>query len=240
MGAKSVGIILAGGTGARVGLSIPKQLIKIAGKTVMEHTIELMSDADAIDEIFVLMHPDHLEVAERISAGYPKVTKVLAGGATRNETTHAALNALADYPRDTRLIIHDAVRPLLDNRIINDCYNALDSFEAVDVAIPSADTIIEVDDQRVITDIPPRHRMRRGQTPQAFLLGTLVEGYQRAWADAQFVATDDCTVILRYLPEKPIFVVEGSDHNVKITEPIDIFIADKLFQIGSRAAHGPD
>ena len=104
------------------------------------------------------------------------------------------------------------------------------------VAIASADTIIEVDDNRVITDIPPRHRMRRGQTPQAFRLGTLVDAYERAWKDPNFVATDDCTVILRYRPDKPIYVVEGSDHNVKITEPIDIFIADKLFQIGSSAA----
>ncbi|MBK8447439.1 MAG: bifunctional cytidylyltransferase/SDR family oxidoreductase [Micropruina sp.] len=234
--AKSVGIILAGGTGARVGLSIPKQLIKIAGKTVMEHTIAIFQDAEAIDEIFVLMHPDHLDVAQQISASYPKVTKVIAGGQTRNETTRIALDALSDSPPDTKLMTHDAVRPLLSTRIINDCVKALDEYDAVDVAIASADTIIEVNDEKVITDIPPRHRMRRGQTPQAFRLATLVDAYKKAWADPNFVATDDCTVILRYRPDKPIYVVEGSDHNVKITEPIDIFIADKLFQIGSSAA----
>lgn len=234
--AKSVGIILAGGTGSRVGLSIPKQLIKIAGKTVMEHTIEIFDDAAAIDEIFVLMHPDHLEVAQTIAAKYAKVTKVIAGGQTRNETTRIALDALSDSPPDTKVMTHDAVRPLLSNRIINDCITALDTYEAVDVAIASADTIIEVDDDNVITEIPPRHRMRRGQTPQAFRLKTLVDGYEKAWADPNFVATDDCTVILRYCPDKPIYVVEGSDHNVKITEPIDIFIADKLFQIGSSAS----
>lgn len=234
--AKSVGIILAGGTGARVGLSIPKQLIKIAGKTVMEHTIAIFQDAEAIDEIFVLMHPDHLDVAQTISAAYPKVTKVIAGGQSRNETTRIALDALSDSPPDTKLMTHDAVRPLLSTRIINDCVDALENYDAVDVAIASADTIIEVDDDRVITDIPPRHRMRRGQTPQAFRLATLVDAYEKAWADPDFVATDDCTVILRYRPDKPIYVVEGSDHNVKITEPIDIFIADKLFQIGSSAA----
>jgi 2-C-methyl-D-erythritol 4-phosphate cytidylyltransferase len=233
---KRVGIILAGGTGARVGLSIPKQLIKIAGKTVMEHTIAIFQDAETIDEIFVLMHPDHLDVAQTISAPYSKVTKVIAGGQTRNETTRIALDALSDNPPDTKLMTHDAVRPLLSNRIIADCIDALDEYDAVDVAIASADTIIEVDDNRVITDIPPRHRMRRGQTPQAFRLGTLVDAYERAWKDPNFVATDDCTVILRYRPDKPIYVVEGSDHNVKITEPIDIFIADKLFQIGSSAA----
>ena len=234
--ATRVGIILAGGTGARVGLSIPKQLIKIAGKTVMEHTIEIFQNSDALDEIFVLMHPDHLDVAEEIAAKYPKVTKIIAGGETRNETTQRALAALDGYPADTKLMTHDAVRPLLADRIISDCIDALDNYDAVDVAIASADTIIEVDDNRVITEIPPRHRMRRGQTPQAFRLGTLLDAYERAWQDPGFVATDDCTVVLRYRPDKPIYVVEGSDHNVKITEPIDIFIADKLFQIGSSAA----
>lgn len=233
---KRVGIILAGGTGSRVGLSIPKQLIKIAGKTVMEHTIQIFQDADSIDEIFVLMHPDHVDVAEKICAPYAKVTKVLAGGETRNETTRIALDALSDSPPDTKLMTHDAVRPLLSTRIIDDCIDALDSYDAVDVAIASADTIIEVDENREITNIPPRHRMRRGQTPQAFRLDTLVDAYEKAWRDPDFVATDDCTVILRYRPDKPIYVVEGSDHNVKITEPIDIFIADKLFQIGSSAA----
>lgn len=233
---KRVGIILAGGTGSRVGLSIPKQLIKIAGKTVMEHTIQIFQDADSIDEIFVLMHPDHVDVAESICAPYAKVTKVLAGGQTRNETTRIALDALSDSPPDTKLMTHDAVRPLLSSRIIDDCIDALDSYDAVDVAIASADTIIEVDENREITNIPPRHRMRRGQTPQAFRLDTLVDAYEKAWRDPDFVATDDCTVILRYRPDKPIYVVEGSDHNVKITEPIDIFIADKLFQIGSSAA----
>ncbi|MFT4294798.1 MAG: bifunctional cytidylyltransferase/SDR family oxidoreductase [Micropruina sp.] len=237
--ATRVGIILAGGTGSRVGLSIPKQLIKIAGKTVMEHTIEIFQNSDAIDEIFVLMHPDHIAVAEQIASNYPKVTKVIAGGESRNETTQRALAALQEYPADTKLMTHDAVRPLLADRIIRDCIDALDNYDAVDVAIASADTIIEVDDDRVITEIPPRHRMRRGQTPQAFRLGTLVDAYRRAWEDPAFVATDDCTVVLRYRPDKPIYVVEGSDHNVKITEPIDIFIADKLFQIGSSAAPAP-
>ena len=234
--AKSIGIILAGGTGSRVGLSIPKQLLKIAGKTVMEHTLDIFQDADSIDEVFILMHPDHLEVAHEIGARYAKVTKVLAGGATRNETTQAALAALSDSPPDTKVMTHDAVRPLLAIRIIDDCIAALDTYQAVDVAIPSADTIIEVDEQRVITDIPPRHRLRRGQTPQAFRLGTLVEAYHKAWGDPNFVATDDCTVVLRYLPDVPIYVVEGSEQNMKITEPIDLFIADKLFQIGSTAA----
>ena len=237
---RTIGVVLAGGTGSRVGLSIPKQLIKIAGKPVMEHTIAVFQEAAEIDEIYVLMHPDHVEAAEQIAAGYPKVTAVLPGGLTRNDSTRAALDALtkAADPH-TRVLFHDAVRPLLEPRIIEDVIAALEDYDAVDVAIPSADTIIELDDRAEISGIPNRSSLRRGQTPQAFRLGTISRAYELAWQDPQFLATDDCSVVFRYLPDVPIAVVKGSDQNLKITEPIDVFIADKLFQIGSTVAPQP-
>ncbi len=233
----TVAVILAGGSGSRVGLSVPKQLLKVAGKPVMEHTVEIFQDAEAIDEIYIMMHPDHLEAAERIGRKFPKVTRILAGGDTRNDTTKAALRALEeDHGPRTRVLTHDAVRPLVDIRIINDLVNALDDYDAVDVAIPTADTIIEVNDRSEIVSIPSRRTLRRGQTPQAFRLGTLSEAYRLAWQDPDFAAPDDCSVVLKYTSGVPIKVVEGSDQNMKITEPIDVFIADKLFQIGSTAA----
>lgn len=233
---RTIGVILAGGTGSRVGLSIPKQLIKIAGKPVMEHTIQILEDSDAVDEIFVLMHPDHIDRAREISARFPKVTKVLAGGQTRNETTRIALEALEERDPATKVVFHDAVRPLLEQRIIEELVVALDDHDAVDVAIPSADTIIKVNEANEIIDIPARGQLRRGQTPQAFRLSTIRKAYDLAWQDPSFTATDDCSVVLRYLPKVPIKVVTGSDQNMKITEPIDVFIADKLFQIGTTVA----
>ena len=135
---------------------------------------------------------------------------------------------------DCRLIIHDAVRPLLNARIIRECSKALHTYDAVDVAIASADTIIEVDDQNHISSIPPRSRMRRGQTPQAFRKSTLEQAYALAAHDPAFSATDDCGVVLKYLPEVPIKVVEGAEDNIKITHPVDFFIADKLFQLAAQ------
>lgn len=238
--ARTIAVVLAGGTGSRVGLSIPKQLLKVAGKAVMEHTIAIFEDADAIDDIFVLMHPDHLEAAQRIGAKFSKVRQVLAGGTTRNETTRASLHVLTrSYPSDTKVLFHDAVRPLLDQRIIDDVVAALDEgYDAVDVGIASADTIIAVNEADEIVDVPPRASLRRGQTPQAFRLGVLDQAYQLAWQDPSFTATDDCTVVHKYLPGTPIKVVEGAGHNLKITEPIDVFLADKLFQISSAMVAG--
>lgn len=234
-GQRTIGVILAGGTGSRVGLSIPKQLLKIAGKPVLEHTVSLFQDADVLDEVMILMHPDHLPAAEAIAARYPKVSRVVPGGNTRNESTMAALAALADAEPDTRVLFHDAVRPLLEISIINDIVAALDHHDAVDVAIRAADTIINVDDNDEIVSIPSRSHVRRGQTPQAFRLSTIREVYRRAWQDPDFIPTDDCSVMHHYMPEKPIIVVDGAEQNMKITEPIDVFIADKLFQIGSTA-----
>ncbi|MFD2079961.1 2-C-methyl-D-erythritol 4-phosphate cytidylyltransferase [Actinopolymorpha cephalotaxi] len=235
---RSVGVVLAGGQGTRVGLRLPKQLLKVAGKPLLEHTLEVFETSPEIDEIVVLMAPGWTEDAEKIiqNAGFRKVTRVLEGGETRNDTTRRALEAVG--PGEAKVLFHDAVRPLLDHRIIADCVKALDTFEAVDVAIPSADTIVVVDDG-LITDIPSRARLRRGQTPQAFRLSTIRRAYEVAADDPNFAATDDCAVVLRYLPEVPITVVEGSERNMKVTYPIDVFLADQLFRLGSHTPPSP-
>ncbi|WP_243742557.1 bifunctional cytidylyltransferase/SDR family oxidoreductase [Actinorugispora endophytica] len=232
---RTIAVVLAGGSGQRIGLSTPKQLLKIAGKPILEHTLAIFEEAPEIDEIIVMMNPGFVRDAEAITrkAGFQKVTRILPGGTSRNATTQLALDALeGNDPATTKVLFHDAVRPLLSQRIVVDCVRALDEYTAVDVAIPSSDTIIEVDDD-TITDVPRRARLRRGQTPQAFRLGTIQNAYAKAWQDPGFEATDDCTVVLRYLPEEPIFVVAGDEHNMKVTQPVDIFIADKLFQLAS-------
>ena len=118
---RTVAVVLAGGTGSRVGLNIPKQLLKVAGKTILEHTLDVFQDAPEIDEIVVLMNGDYLAEARRLAAPYSKVSTVEAGGSTRNETTHTALTALSALgDDDCKVLFHDAVRPLLDHRIITE------------------------------------------------------------------------------------------------------------------------
>lgn len=230
---RTVAVVLAGGIGVRVGLGIPKQLIKIAGKAIVEHTLEALDASPLIDEIVIMMNAaaigelDHLLDNDR----FGKLTRILPGGETRNDTTQLAIAALDGD--DTKVLFHDAVRPFIDDRIIEDCVRALDDYDAVDTAIPSADTIIQVDADRLITAIPDRSRLRRGQTPQAFRLGTIRRAYEIAAGDPHFTATDDCGVVFTYLPEVPIYVVDGTAENMKVTEPIDVHIADKLFQLQS-------
>ena len=238
-GARNVAVLLAGGVGARVGLDIPKQLIKIAGRTILEHTLTVLHEHDLVEEIVVMMAPGHLDAVHEIlrSGRYPKVSRVLEGAATRNGTTLRALEALGD--QDCNVLLHDAVRPLLSARIITDCFVALQTYDAVDVAIPSADTIIEVTPENTIAAIPPRASLRRGQTPQAFRASVLRKAYQVAATDEEFAATDDCGVVLRYLPDVPIGVVRGEERNMKVTDPIDVYLADKLFQLATQELPAP-
>jgi ribitol-5-phosphate 2-dehydrogenase (NADP+) / D-ribitol-5-phosphate cytidylyltransferase len=231
---RNVAVVLAGGTGTRVGLDIPKQLIKVAGKPIIEHTLATFQQSELIDEIVVIMAPGYLDEVRAIvrNGRYSKATMIIEGGGTRNDSTATALDALGD--QECNVLLHDAVRPLVSQTILAANVAALETYEAVDTAIPSADTVIEVSpDSPVMTGVLPRHLLRRGQTPQSFRLSTIRAAYAKAAQDPNFTATDDCTVVLRYLPEVPIAVVPGHERNMKVTEPIDVYIADKLFQLTS-------
>ena len=234
MTTRTVAVLLAGGIGVRVGLGVPKQLIRIAGKAIVEHTLEVVEASPVIDEVIVVMNAGAIDQLQTFLKGdrFTKLSRIIPGGETRNDSTQAALAVLGDDP-DTKVLFHDAVRPFVDDRILRDCVDALDEYDAVDTAIPSADTIIEIDSDSHITGIPDRSALRRGQTPQAFRLGTIRRAYELAAGDDTFRATDDCGVVFKYLPDVPIFVVDGTAENMKVTEPIDVHIADKLFQLQS-------
>lgn len=229
---RNIAIILAGGVGSRLGMSTPKQFFKVAGKMVVEHTIDVFERNQHIDEIAIVSNPALVADFENIVLRnkWRKVKKILKGGAERY---YSSLSAITAYQNeDANLIFHDAVRPLVSQRIIDDVVKALDTHRAVNVAVPSADTIIEVDGD-FITNIPDRSRLRRGQTPQAFDRRLISDAYDKALKDPNFRTTDDCGVVRTYLPEEPIFVVRGEESNMKLTYREDTYMMDKLFQLKS-------
>ena len=158
-----------------------------------------------------------------------KVKKILRGG---KERYHSSLAAIQAYDDDNaNLIFHDAVRPLVNDRIITDCVNALQTWQAVDVAIPATDTIIESSEANTIRSIPNRAVLRNGQTPQCFKRGIIRRAYELALQDPSFQTTDDCGVVSKYLPDVPIYIVPGENFNMKVTYAEDLFLVDKLFQL---------
>jgi 2-C-methyl-D-erythritol 4-phosphate cytidylyltransferase len=228
---RTYAIILAAGSGQRMGMSTPKQFLKLAGKTVVEHTLDVFQGHPGIDEIFVVTGRDErLYLEELLLRGnHPKVTRVLNGGADRKASSWAGLQAVPD---DAYVLLHDAVRPFVSRRIIDETIAALARHPAVDVAIPATDTIIRVDGQDFIADIPDRSELRRGQTPQGFHAGVIKRAHLLAAKDPDSRVTDDCKLILDY-DLGDVFVVRGEEKNIKITYPEDLFLADKIFQINT-------
>ncbi|EMK5086215.1 bifunctional cytidylyltransferase/SDR family oxidoreductase, partial [Escherichia coli] len=184
------------------------------------------------DEIIIVSHPSYVDLIWKFvkKNQWKKVTKVFNGGKERFDSTYSALQGLEGEDNNSNILLHDAVRPLINESIINNCIDALRNFEAVDVVIPSADTLVEVYDDGCISNIPNRAVMRRGQTPQAFKLGTLKQAYQRAINAQRFSFTCDCGVVRSMVPGVRVATVVGAESNMKVTHPIDLFIAEKLLQ----------
>jgi 2-C-methyl-D-erythritol 4-phosphate cytidylyltransferase len=233
----NIAVILAGGTGSRMGGSLPKQFLDLDGRPVIVHSIEAFDSHPAIDEVAVVIHPDWRGRMEEIVAQghWQKVKKIIDGGSERYMSSLNAIMAYIDEPDDTNLLLHDAARPFLSADIIDRVVSALERHDAVGVAVPSTDTVWEVhpdfiveqttEISRFVARIPERKLMWRAQTPQAFRLPLIRDAYQRALQDPRFQATDDCGVVRKYMPGTKITVVEGNERNRKITFPEDLQIA---------------
>jgi 2-C-methyl-D-erythritol 4-phosphate cytidylyltransferase len=228
---RTVAVVLAAGSGSRFGSASPKQLRLLAGRNLIEHCVQAFDCAPGIDQVLVVTAADLAEQVRRDLASVAKVAAVIQGGASRTDSTRRALAWLAESaPADAKVLFHDAARPLVDQRIIADCVVALDHWQAISVVVPSSDTIVEVADG-TIKRVLPRHTLARCQTPQGFRLSVITRAYDRADCDPAFAttpATDDCGVVLRYLPEVTIGAVSGSERNLKITYADDLAIARAL------------
>lgn len=225
---KNIAVILAGGSGQRFGAEKPKQFLTLAGRTVIEYSVEAFERCADIDEIAIVMHADFLhQMRELIDKnGWRKVRKLIKGGTERHLSTLAALNAY-EGAGNMNLIFHDAARPAVSQRIIHDVAMALQTHPAVAVAVPATDTLFEVnEDGNRISRIPDRSRFRCAQTPQAFRIDVIREAYRKAQQDPHFASTDDCGVLFRYCPEVPIFLIRGEISNMKLTYPEDLHLIE--------------
>lgn len=216
----NIAILLAGGSGSRFGADRPKQFLEVDGCTVLEHSIRAFHHSEYIDEIVIITRQDFVEEVRQMSAPYPKVKHVRPGGKERYHSTLSALEVCTDA--DDLLLIHDAVRPLVSEAIISRCVEALKTYDAIGVAVPSTDTIVRVDENDCIVETLPRHVLRNMQTPQGFRQAILRQAFDLGLADPAFAPTDDCGVVRTYLPNVPIKIVEGEVTNIKITYPKDL------------------
>jgi 2-C-methyl-D-erythritol 4-phosphate cytidylyltransferase len=227
-----VAVVLGGGVGTRFGAARPKQLLILGGRTLVEHCVAAFSQTPGIDEILLVMPPDyHAEAGELVGE---QVSGIIAGGVTRSDSVRGALAHISarHEPAETGVLIHDAARPLVSRKIIEGCLDALSRYDACGTAVPASDTILSVE-KGVIAHVPSRETLYRAQTPQCFNLAVINRAHALAAADPGFTPTDDCGVVLRYLPDVPVHVIPGAEHNLKVTYPSDLAVAEALLATGS-------
>ena len=223
---KNYAIILASGSGSRYGSSLPKQFIKIKNKTVLEHAIEAFEKVLEIDEIIIVITPDYYNLANDILSknNFKKVSKLLKGGEIRKDSSFIGINSIED--KEANVLIHDCARPFVTQKIISNCIENLEKYSAVNVAIPTTDTILEIENN-IIKSIPNRANLRSSQTPQCFKLSLIKKAHELSKNDNNF--TDDCGLIIKH-NLADIFIVDGDVENIKITYPDDIYIAEKILE----------
>ena len=190
-------IILAGGVGERFGTEVPKQFVKLSGKPIIGHTLDIFEGNPSIDHVVVVVNRRYLEQTRSLVSEYglQKVRAVVPGGATRQASSFEGLKACPEGT--THVLIHDAVRPFVDDDIIDRCVSSFQEHQAVDVCLESTDTIVEIDGNQDISGIPLRSTLRRGQTPQGFQLSIIIKAHQLALEEGFTDSTDDCNLLVR-------------------------------------------
>jgi 2-C-methyl-D-erythritol 4-phosphate cytidylyltransferase len=230
----NIGIILAGGTGSRMGnMDKPKQFIDIYGKPIIIYTLEVFDNHPEIDYIAVVCLQEYMDYMKILLRKYEinKVKWLIEGGATRQESVYNAIKFISkDLNDDDILVIHDSVRPLVSYKIIsNNIFNAKE-FGATDTVVPSSDTIIKSFDGVEIHEVPNRSELFIGQTPQSFKLGLIKKAHEAAIEKNKLNATDDCQLVLD-LGHK-VRLVMGEKLNFKITSFDDLLLLKAIIKLG--------
>ena len=225
-------ILPAAGLGTRMAAgqhapAAPKQFLTLAGVPILIHSLRAFAQVQRVSAIYVSVRANE---QERVQAqvdeyGFTDKVHIVTGGDTRQESVANALAAL-DCEEDDIVLVHDAVRPLIDPATITRTIEAVVKHHAAIVGLPAVDTIKQVErtaDGAIITATIPREYIVQAQTPQGFRCGLLKRAFAEATADG-FVGTDEASIVER--AGAPVAVVLGSSANLKITQPGDIELAE--------------
>ena len=211
-------ILVAAGSGTRLAAGVPKALVEVSGRSLLQHCLDTVGGVARIREIVVVV-PASEVAAVRASLSDASVV-VVAGGATRDESVRAGLTQLVDADD---VLVHDAARPFVPADVFNRVLDALVDAQAVIPAIPVVDTIKRVRDG-VVVDTPARDELVAVQTPQGFRTGIL----RAAHANEDPDITDDAMRLER--AGIPVRVVAGSQRGFKITTPFDLAVAATMIE----------
>ena len=221
-------VIAAGGLGTRMGKSQPKQLLELGGISILERTLTPFIDCPEINRIVIVSAEGIIGVIESRIRQKPfcdKPIDVIEGGPERQQSVFKGIMAL-DETIDI-VVVHDAVRPFITEKIITECCHAANKYGSVSVMRPITETVKVVKDN-VVVSTPNRSTLRITQTPQAFRKELIEYAHKRAVAD-NFFGTDDCMLVERL--GHTVHIIEGSEMNIKITTPKDLNVAEAILKL---------
>ena len=230
------GAILAGGTGQRMGSeSLPKQFMDLGGKPILIHTLEKFLTCTRFDAVYIGIHKDWIVYLQDMIRRYTphaadKITAV-CGGSDRNTTLFNVIRKIEEDHGESEehiIVTHDAVRPFVTLRMIEENIDLAQRYGAVDTVVPAVDTIVCSADGEVISSVPDRKQMYQGQTPQSFRMSLLKELYLSLSEEEKAVMTDACKICV--VRNYPVRLAAGSDTNLKITKPGDLKIAQAMIK----------
>lgn len=213
-------IIVAGGTGTRMGSDIPKQFLKLNGIPILVRTLNNFFNYDPKSKLIVVMHPESIDhwklIAEEFNAPNHEI---IPGGKERFFSVKNGLDSIHD--NISYIAVHDAVRPLVSEKTLENCFQALEQHSAVVPVIPINDSIRFVNEEK--NESVDRTKFKRIQTPQCFHSNILKKAYA---AEYNELFTDDASVVESN--GHSVFLVEGNLENIKITSPIDMLVGEAL------------
>lgn len=223
-------IVLAAGSGRRMGTKVHKQYLILKGKPVLYYSLKTFQDSGRIDEIILVTGSGEEEFCRREITekfGITKVKKIIPGGAERY---HSVWNGLKET-KPGYVFIHDGARPFVTDEMIQRAYDCVRENRACVAGMPSKDTVKIVDEGGTVVETPDRKRVWQVQTPQVFETELVKKAYSMLMEKDDISVTDDAMVVEQMLG-LPVRLFEGSYQNIKITTPEDLDIADVFLTFG--------
>ncbi len=219
-------LILAGGSGSRMGSLTPKQFLKISGIPIIAWSMMTFQRMNEIVGIIIASPKDRFPEIKKIAEDYQitKLRAIATGGETRQISSYHALRAY-EFHDDDIVLIHDAARPFVSEALARRCLNAAEESTAACAYIPVKDTIAEIENNLVRRTLD-REILQSAQTPQVFRYSLIRDAHEYAITRGFQSASDDVTLVL--LRGKPVYSVEGDYRNIKITTPEDMALAEYL------------
>lgn len=230
---KNVGIIFAGGSGARMGSGIPKQFIEVNGKPIIIHTLEIFEEHTKIDEIYVACREDYIKKLQKLVKRFmlSKVIKIVPGGSTGQDSIYNALCAAKENNTDdTIVLIHDGVRPCISSEVIDEDLECVKKNGSAITCTPLYETPVISSDGSTIEEIPPRSKFYTAQAPQCFYLGDVLKAHEKIRKDnPNYIGIFDTCSLMKLTGSK-VTLVEGPRGNIKVTTPEDLYTFRAMIQ----------